>query len=176
MRIIFLALAVALGFSGSDPAASPVVFVGDSLISQGPWQRLCRRATNLGRGSATTRRLPGMTRAAIELRPAVVVIMIGVNDPLFGIPPSETAVNIKGAVSVLQQARIRVVLHRLLPVTSEYGIADFNARIHAVNRRLPANALRLRLAERDYSGDGLHLRSRAYRKWAAELRRRGVCH
>lgn len=175
MRIIFLALLVGIGFSSSDPAASPVVFVGDSLISQGPWHRLCRRATNLGRGSATTRHLPGMTKATIERRPAVVVVMIGVNDPLFGIPPRETASNIKSAVSVLQQSGIRVVLHRLLPVTSEYRITDFNARIQAVNRRLPANALRLSLVAADYSGDGLHLRSRAYWKWAAELRRRGVC-
>lgn len=172
MRIIFLALLACLPFGGSDPVTPTTVFIGDSLIALGPWERVCRRAMNLGRGSATSRDLAGMVSAAVAHRPVAVVVMIGVNDPLSGIAADETAENIRAAVSQLHQVARRVVLHRVLPVAPEHRL---DAQIAAVNSRLPANALRVSLMPRDYLADGIHLRARGYRAWARHLRQIGVC-
>lgn len=158
----------------SSPA--PVtVFAGDSIMHAGPWPRLCRGAVVIAKPSGTTRDILTRLPDIIAAKPTTAVVMIGVNDIALDITADETIRNINTIKTTLEAQGIRVLLHEIMPVTDAYPRPGYNAKIDEINARLPVDRVSIRLPKKVYMGDGIHLRGPAYRIWATELKRRGVC-
>lgn len=96
--------------------------------------------------------------------------MAGVNDIAAGIPPHETADNVR-ALSLLAP---RAIVHNVLPVTEDYPRQGYAERIAEINAAL-GEAVTVPLDPRHYLRDGIHLRPSAYREWLNVLRASGVC-
>lgn len=161
-----------------EARAAPVpsiVFLGDSIVHAGPWTKLCRGAVIIAQPSGTTRDMLRLVPRVLDAKPATVVIMAGVNDIALDIPEDETIANLDRAVSELRASGARVILHSILPVTEAYPRPGYNARISAINARLPADRVVVSIALRDYMGDGIHLRPNAYRAWASHLQSENAC-
>lgn len=161
-----------------EARAAPVpstVFLGDSIVHAGPWTKLCHGAVTIAQPSGTTRDMLRLVPRVLDAKPATVVIMAGVNDIALDIPEDETIANLDKAVSEFRASGARVILHAILPVTEAYPRPGYNARIAAINARLPPDRVVVSIALRDYMGDGIHLRPNAYQAWARHLRSENAC-
>lgn len=161
-----------------EARAAPVpsiVFLGDSIVHAGPWAKLCHGAITVAQPSGTTRDILRLVPDVLSARPAVVVIMAGVNDIALDVPEDETVANLDRAVSELRASGARVILHSILPVTEAYLRPGYNERIAAINARLPSSRTTIAINPRDYMGDGIHLRPNAYRAWATHLQSENAC-
>jgi len=129
MRKFLVLLLAFLGLSGTAAAAGkPVILVlGDSLsagygipVDQGWVARLQQRLDAEGYGYAvvnasvsgetTVGALERLPRALARHKPALVVIELGGNDGLRGLPVTELRVNLEALVSVSREAGARVLL------------------------------------------------------------------
>lgn len=151
------------------------VFVGDSIVHAGNWRWLCLGSKVIAKPSGTSRDVLAMVPAILEARPAVVVLMVGVNDIVLDVPAVETVANVAAIRETIEATGARVLVHALLPVTENYPIAGFNARIDELNALLPVDRIRLQIPRKYYTNDGIHLRADAYRVWVLRLKSEGVC-
>jgi acyl-CoA thioesterase-1 len=129
MRKFLVLLLAFLGLSGTVAAAGkPVILVlGDSLsagygipVDQGWVARLQRRLDAEGYGYAvvnasvsgetTVGALERLPRALARHKPALVVIELGGNDGLRGLPVAELRANLEALVSVSREAGAQVLL------------------------------------------------------------------
>jgi len=168
------------------------VFVGDSITEGFPLERFFPGKDVLNRGiGADTVGVAGergvlrrLDASVFDCRPAVVLIMIGVND-LTG--PGAPASFVDGVGRILDAIRewrpeVKVVVQTCLPAGRKYANhAKLNPRIEAYNDGLRKLAKERGLAfvdlfalyrddegflEDDLTNDGLHLKKDAYRRWA----------
>ena len=101
--------------------AGAVVFLGDS-ITEG-WKRLAQdfpdiKVVNRGIGGDTTRGvLYRLNADVLALKPAAVVLLIGINDIALGAKPEDIADNIKGILMDLKQSNphMPVIVCKVMP-------------------------------------------------------------
>lgn len=113
-------------FSTFADGKKTLVIVGDSLTegygvakeSAYPFlleqqlgkDHLAWKVINSGIGGSTSASAPGRVKWVLKSKPQIVVLFLGGNDALRGIPPNETQKNLEQAVQLLQEAQVKVIL------------------------------------------------------------------
>ncbi|MBS1200903.1 MAG: arylesterase [Proteobacteria bacterium] len=182
MRTILVLLLAFLGLSGTAAAAGkPVILVlGDSLsagygipVEQGWVARLQRRLDAEGYGYAvvnasvtgetTVGALERLPRALARHKPALVVIELGGNDGLRGLPVTELRTNLEALVRTSREAGARVLLAavRMPPNYGPQYTEKFYAVYEGVARDLrvpwvPFFLEGIALREDLFQDDGIH--------------------
>ena len=163
------------------PLNSAIIFIGDSIIEGCCWDELLDHAhiCNQGVGGDTSfgvlKRLP----AAIERKPAAILVHVGINDILYQLPSRSTAANYALILEAINSGSpaTEIFCSLILPVRggpptdiirlnkkieSFCGLANcvdgFNALADTTGQ-LPAK----------YTYDGLHLTAKGYRAFAMEI-------
>jgi len=182
MRTILLLLLAFLGLSSTaDAADQPVILVlGDSLsagyglpVEQGWVARLQQRLDAEGygysvinasvSGETTVGALERLPRALERHQPAVVIIELGGNDGLRGLPVAELRTNLEALVAISRAARAQVLL-AAVRMPPNYG-PQYTEKFYAVYEGL-ARDLRvpwvpfflegIALREDLFQNDGIH--------------------
>lgn len=169
----------------STPGSAEIVMLGDSITDWGNWNEALPNLKLINRGVTgdTSAGVLARVAEAVQRKPKVVVLMIGVNDILQGRSPGTVARNIEQIVRTLRENQIHVILQSVLLLSREAGFganphikhlnlllrdvaADQSAKFLDLNPTLaPDGAL-----HPDFTRDGLHLAGRAYMLWADRLR------
>lgn len=68
------------------------------------------KVVNSGIGGSTSASAPGRVKWVLRSNPKIVILFLGANDALRGIPPAETKKNLNAAVRLLQKAKVKVLL------------------------------------------------------------------
>jgi len=173
------------------------VFVGDSITEGFPLEKHFAGKPVLNRGIVADRIgnvgergvLRRLDESVFDCRPAVVFILIGVND--LAASPRPPELYVEGFATLVDRIRerlpkVKVVVQTCLPVGRKYGRhATLNPRIVAYNEglRALAKARGLTLVDLhklyrdaegflpdDLSNDGLHLKREGFAKWAEAVR------
>lgn len=172
-------------FSTLDSKAD-YVLVGDSITNYAEWSELIPgfRIANRGISGDTTKGVLKRMDQIIAMNPAVVYIMLGVNDVLHSYNDDEIQSNYKEIIDHLRLAQIKVVLVSTVHVRFEND-EKFNDSISRLNHYLKSYVVgktevlyidlnkslsegnRLKLK---YSEDGIHLKADAYLVWAKYLK------
>ena len=172
------------GFEAFPLVPDDIVFLGDSITEEGPWEELFPdlRVRNRGVAGDTTdgvlHRLEQITRA----QPAKVFLMIGTNDLFRGASDDEIVANITEILDRLKQETpdTEVYLESVLPRAQGY-----RARIEALNARLAEVSLEHGSAwvdlypafldpdtgaiRQELSNDQLHLLGPGYQIWRDQI-------
>jgi hypothetical protein len=121
-------------FAISGVRHSPLVMLGDSHIDLARWYELlgCSVA-NHGIGGDTTAGVLARIDDVIALQPKHVVIMVGVNDVLRGIPPSRSAINIERMIVRIQSAGAKPIVSYVTPTSSTFRGRGVNQSIDELN-------------------------------------------
>lgn len=158
------------------------VFIGDSITAAVAWNEVLGDETVAKRalGGETTayalKRIPGI----LALKPANVVILLGINDVADNVPPTEIAANMAQMVTAYSDAGARVFVTRIFPVCAPQpvswngAIAEANAAIEqAVAGKAEIieirNLIRDGQLRSDVTTDGLHLNAVGYDIWRNTL-------
>ncbi|CAN0621609.1 multifunctional acyl-CoA thioesterase I and protease I and lysophospholipase L1 [Burkholderia multivorans] len=148
-----LASAAAAGLAiGATPPEAPVIVVlGDSLSAEyglprdTGWVTLLRQRLAAERidysvanasvsGDTTSGGLARLPAVLQRLKPTVVVVELGANDALRGVPLATTEHNLREIVGNAQRAHAKVVLVGMY-VPPNYGM-DYTQRFHGIYTRL----------------------------------------
>jgi lysophospholipase L1-like esterase len=160
------------------PARStPVVFFGDSQTANCEWNELFAGAVNRGIGGDTSAGLLKRVSDAVGMQPRAVFLLIGANDFARGVPPQETAANIRSAVADIRAAspKTTIFVEGLLPT----WFARRNLFAARVNKLLEPLADGEKIFYLDFynsflegdfldsklSYDGLHLNGAGFMLW-----------
>jgi len=160
-----------------------VLFLGDSITAEGPWEQLVpdERTSNHGISGDTTDGVLDRLDRVVAEQPEVIVLLIGTND--FGNHRASVEHVVRNVETALVTLRRELPGVRLLLVSILPRQAEFTAKIEEANRHLrqfvatchaqyldawPALADGDHLDER-FTDDGLHLTEDGYRAYAAEL-------
>jgi lysophospholipase L1-like esterase len=161
------------------PGRGPLVMLGDSITEMGHWDELLPGwpLVNRGIASDTTADVLARLDDVVALQPVRVVLLIGVNDVLRGVPAAETVANIKEILDRLTAAGARVTLQSVLQVGlrlrgAHEKIAALNAQLRDLAAASGADFLDLNAAlapdgvlPAQFTWDNLHLTSAGYRAW-----------
>ncbi|RQR58012.1 arylesterase [Burkholderia sp. Bp9125] len=149
------ATAAGLACAATSPAASPgqpvIAVLGDSLSAEyglprdTGWVALLRQrlateridysVANASVSGDTTSGGRARLRAVLErLKPAIVVVELGANDALRGVPLATTERNLREIVADAQRARAKVVLVGMY-VPPNYG-PDYTQKFHGIYTKL----------------------------------------
>ncbi|MFC4431237.1 arylesterase [Cupriavidus respiraculi] len=158
-RGLVLTAIVGMAFPAAAQAAQTILVLGDSLSAEygiardAGWvkllekrlreERLDYNVVNASISGETT--VGGKTRLPDLLkrhRPAIVVVELGANDALRGLPLKTTETNLRGIVTSATDARARVLLVGMR-IPPNYG-QDYAERFHGLYGKL-AEEYRLRL-------------------------------
>ncbi|KUZ72804.1 arylesterase [Burkholderia ubonensis] len=152
---VLAATAAGLAFAATPPAASsgqPVIVVlGDSLSAEyglprdTGWVALLRQRLATERidysvanasvsGDTTSGGRARLPAVLARLKPAIVVVELGANDALRGVPLATTERNLREIVADAQRARAKVVLVGMF-VPPNYG-PDYTQKFHGIYTRL----------------------------------------
>jgi lysophospholipase L1-like esterase len=167
-----------------------VVFLGDS-ITEG-WKTLAKdfpdlKVVNRGIGGDTTRGvLYRLNADVLALKPAAVVLLIGINDIGLGGKPEDIADNIKAILLKLKQSNLHlpVIVCKVMPSsTKQYRPADKIEQLNAlVDEIVKADPRCIRCdtwsiyagpdgdCQKDEFPDLLHPNASGYAKWANALK------
>ncbi|KNH04112.1 Arylesterase precursor [Candidatus Burkholderia brachyanthoides] len=85
-------------------------------------------------GDTTSGGLARLTAVLTRLKPAVVIVELGVNDALRGVPLETTQTNLRGIVDASQAAHAKVLLIGMY-VPPNYG-ADYTQKFHAMYEQI----------------------------------------
>jgi lysophospholipase L1-like esterase len=158
-------------------SAGEIVFVGDSLIADGPWSELYSSIKNRGVGGDTTASLLDRLDEITESLPRKVFLLIGTNCLAGDLPIAQVVRNYRKILERIRNdsPRTKIYLIGVLPVNQNFakGPAHDNGMIRDLNDRLKQLASEIRNVEyidasvalsdqrgdlrRDLSVDGLHL-------------------
>jgi len=166
------------------PSTRPVVFAGDSRTSGAEWSELFSDyqglVLNRGIGGDHSRGLRQRIDEIVRLRPLVVFIMIGTNDPEKGITADSTLVEHRRIIQTLKAGVPDAVIYiqSIPPTRTE----KFKIWVEPVNRSLAqiASEEQVRfidlasafsdpqgLLKQEFSQDGIHFNGVAYQTWKA---------
>jgi lysophospholipase L1-like esterase len=159
-----------------------IVFVGDSLINQGPWAEFFGPIKNRGIGGETglgvLDRLDDLTKG----QPHKVFLMIGTNDLAIDLPIDQIVRGYRKIVERIRSDSPRTQIYALSVTPVNQGIATDlgydNQQIQELNRQIRALAAESEIVEyidvasaltdadgnlrRDLTVDGIHLNLEAY--------------
>ena len=171
----------------ADKDKGAVVFLGDS-ITQG-WHSLANafpeiKVANRGIGYDTTRGvLYRLNADVLALKPAAVVLLIGINDIGLGGKPEDIADNIKAILSALKQSnpRMPVIVCKVMPSRHQIAgqIEQLNTLVDEIVKRDPQfircdtwsiYADKNGGCPKDEFPDLIHPNATGYAKWAAALK------
>lgn len=152
--VVWLLLGLALSAPGSAPAAQTILIFGDSLsaaygIAQSSgWVSLLEKRLKQDRldysvvnasisGETTSGGLARIGRLLSRQRPAVVIVQLGANDGLRGLPVSEMRNNLAAMVKGARQSGAKVLLvgMRMPPNYGAPYTRDFEAAFREVAKR-----------------------------------------
>lgn len=168
-------------FASYNDMDRPVLVLGDSHTAQLDWGAM------VGEGRVAARGIPGDTSSGLLARlpdhasakPETVIVWIGTNDVLAGIPPQQIAANIDQTILKLKDHGIpRIVVLGVMPFARwiEDG-ESLNAQVSTINTALKSSCFAhgaafwdpgevLRDEEgflcRTKTSDGIHLNVRGY--------------
>lgn len=161
--------------------ATGLVFLGDSLTMRHNWSNF--KASNMGIDGDTTADILSRLHYAKEAKH--IVLMIGVNDILNQIPLREIQANYRRILESFSKEQ-KLTLLSLLPVIDERGTKSINQDIRTMNRWLKLQVEKDNLdyidlyphfldpqnqgLKREFTTDGIHLTSKAYRLWEKILK------
>lgn len=168
----------------SQPESGATVFLGSSIVEEGPWEALFPSLVTINRGSAadTTLGVGARLDDVIALRPRAVVLYVGGNDlSILGDEPGAAAAR---TVALLDRLRAELpdadlYVHALFAREARYagGVAAFN---EALRDTVPKHttfldfhdlfATEAGAMDPRWSNDGIHLLGEAYLLWAKALR------
>ncbi|KEF41718.1 MAG: hypothetical protein ER33_09710 [Cyanobium sp. CACIAM 14] len=176
--------------AGSPPASTgPVTFVGDSLTAQGNWQAAFpdRLVFNQGVSGDTSIQLMGRLPSIRQTGAGTYLVMVGINDIVWGYEPSGIASRIEWLRIALQLgSNARVIVQSTIPCARFRCGPDGVRRVAELNRELarripPRDYVDLTPVmadadglKRDYTVDGVHLNGAGYARWQARLRELGL--
>lgn len=165
-----------------------LVMAGDSLISSGEWQAYFPKHTVLNRGiyGEDSAELAARVEALVDLQPAQLFILIGINDLNKGLPLSQTEDNLRRLYSNLDRRlpQCEVTIIGLLPTNPAWKIKLFAEDMHTLNALIErlASQYDFQFADvaaslgefphslhADFTTDGLHLNEAGYRALAKAL-------
>jgi len=167
----------------TDDGSELVLFLGDSITAQGPWEELLRgeRTRNLGIDGDTSAGVLDRLDEVVAAAPDVIVLLIGTNDFGNHRKSAEHVVrNVETALVMLRRELpgVRLLLVSILPRQAEYAgkieeanrhLRQFVATCHAQYLDAwPALAAGDHLDDR-FTEDGLHLNEDGYRAYVDEL-------
>jgi lysophospholipase L1-like esterase len=167
----------------TDDGSELVLFLGDSITAQGPWEELLpgERTRNLGIDGDTSAGVLERLDEVVAASPDVIVLLIGTND--FGNHRKSAEHVVRNVETILVTLRrelpgVRLLLVSVLPRQAEYAtkieeanrhLRQFVATCHAQYLDAwPALADGDHLDER-FTEDGLHLTEDGYRAYVDEL-------
>ncbi|KVA75102.1 arylesterase [Burkholderia ubonensis] len=152
---VLAATAAGLACAATPPAAPPgqpvIVVLGDSLSAEyglprdTGWVALLRQRLATERidysvanasvsGDTTSGGRARLPAVLARLKPAIVVVELGANDALRGVPLATTERNLREIVADAQRARAKVVLVGMF-VPPNYG-PDYTQKFHRIYTRL----------------------------------------
>ncbi|KVG87604.1 arylesterase [Burkholderia ubonensis] len=152
---VLAATAAGLACAATPPAAPPgqpvIVVLGDSLSAEyglprdTGWVALLRQRLATERidysvanasvsGDTTSGGRARLPAVLARLKPAIVVVELGANDALRGVPLATTERNLREIVADAQRARAKVVLVGMF-VPPNYG-PDYTQKFHGIYTRL----------------------------------------
>ncbi|KVP94925.1 arylesterase [Burkholderia ubonensis] len=152
---VLAATAAGLACAATPPAAPPgqpvIVVLGDSLSAEyglprdTGWVALLRQRLATERidysvanasvsGDTTSGGRARLPAVLARLKPAIVVVELGANDALRGVPLATTERNLREIVADTQRARAKVVLVGMF-VPPNYG-PDYTQKFHGIYTRL----------------------------------------
>ena len=175
--------------------AVDIVMLGDSITEEGEWNELLPLqvdgaiVVNRGLSCDTTAGLLARLQDVFALKPRLAVVMIGINDFQFRVPPQEILANIQAIVTQLEEAQIAVILHPplfvgqtdLIPKNANNEISELNQQLKEwysirggifIDLNETLSNLHSKTLRTDVTEDGLHLNGLGYMLWAAELKKK----
>ena len=161
-----------------------ILLIGDSFLAQENWNILLGRndLKNEAFGGAITQQvLWNIQRGQLGSNPKMVVIAVGINDLLSGVPPQRVFENYQKIIDVLRKNNAKIIPHLVLYTLDNQEI---NEKIFALNYLLKTYFENQKFAfidmnldlsvhkklQSDFSIDGIHLRKEAYQIWAEKLK------
>ncbi|MDB5281961.1 MAG: family lipase [Bacteroidota bacterium] len=182
------------GFRSEKFEKNKIVFAGCSMIEFGQWQDLLKDETIINRGILGDNSFGLLDRIddIINLQPAALYIIIGINDIAANIPVNITLNNICNFVNHIIESSpsTKIFVHSILPTNPVHSIqkAEFanhyhkNEQVVELNKLLKSKSDFLKFSFVDlYSSfvdasgnlnsefadtDGLHLNTKGYLLWA----------
>ncbi len=144
-KVVFLGDSLTEGFGVAQEQAFPQV-VAELLKAKGkPIE-----AINAGISGSTSASAPSRMRWVLKGKPSLVVLALGANDGLRGIPPAVTEQNLAEAIAVARERNVRVLLVGM-KAPPNYG-ADYT---HAFEQTFSALAKRFQLPLLPFLLDGV---------------------
>jgi lysophospholipase L1-like esterase len=178
------------------PAPRPVVFLGNSITEAGPWGEVLPGINVVNRGISGDNSWGVYNRLnqVIQVKPARIFLLIGVNDLKRGTPVEYIVRNYDRIAAALTAAlpKTTLYLQSVLPV-AEPMLANIyakisNEKIRRLNEGLKQVAAKYDCAfidlyhevfvdekgqmRTDYTTDGLHCKPAGYIAWAAYLKKK----
>lgn len=180
-------------FKQMPPQKNEIVFLGNSITEGGEWQELIPGKAVLNRGISGDVSFGVFARLdeIVSSKPSKIFIMIGINDLKRGIPSAIILNNYSRIISFIRDKspKTQVFLQSILPV-NKYMLGDSykkitTEKINELNNGLQqlAEKRKLRyldvqkifndgngLLKKEFTLDGIHLRSAAYILWVKYLK------
>ncbi len=159
-----------------------LIFLGDSLTSYHNWNRFGPHY-NAGIPGDTTEGLIFRLQHTLDKQPETVILMIGINDLLQGVPLNQVKSNYTLLLDLLEPVK-RLLILSDLPITQFDDRDELNAKVIALNIFLKNIVKERELTYIDlyrhfsndrgdlideYTSDGVHLSEAGYRVWEEEL-------
>ncbi|MEA3374070.1 MAG: GDSL-type esterase/lipase family protein [Campylobacterota bacterium] len=159
-----------------------LIFLGDSLTAYNNWNRFGPHY-NGGIPGDTTDGLLYRLQHTLNKQPDTVVLMIGINDLLQGVPLSQVKSNYTLLIDSLEAVERLLILSNL-PIARFDDRDELNAKVIALNIFLKSMVKERGLTYVDlykhftdgrgdlvdeYTSDGVHLSEAGYRVWEEQL-------
>lgn len=174
-----------------------IVLLGNSITERGPWSEMFPGLPLINRGIGGDN-LWGVENRILPIlrgKPAVILVMIGVNDISRGIPLSLMEDKYDRIIKRIKRESpgTKIILQTIIPINEDYATADylkdknqqiilFNQRIRDLGRThqlivIPVFeefADKSNVLPEKYTFDGIHLNSLGYKKWQQILIKSGL--
>ena len=175
-------------FEAMPTSENDIIFLGNSITDGGEWCEIFQNINCKNRGISGDK-CPGVLNRLETItkgQPAMVFLMIGVNDMGAGVPADTIAKNIRTIVQRIktESPRTKVYLQSVLPTSDYYGmfnghtsrwqqVAGINELLKAVAKEEAVTYIDLysHFATKEgkmnpqYSNDGLHINGEGYKLW-----------
>jgi hypothetical protein len=168
-------------FALSQIDTASVVMLGDSLTEGAQWAEItgCYFVANRGIGGDDSAGVLRRLDEVVNLKPAAVFLMVGVNDVASSVPTDRIVDNVQQILERLLKSSARVYLTLVLPVAQSFTrkinpkIDELNAAYVKLAKETQVQLVDFRAETRnedgflrdDFSRDGIHLTAEGYRVW-----------